>query len=228
MVDAIGLVGVVVPAHDEEELLPAALVAIGRAADVVRRPRRHVDVVVVADACTDRTAAVARALGARVVETAARSVGQARAAGVRDLLARHAHVGAHKLWLATSDADSVVPRSWLQVQLRHADAGADLVLGTVDVADWSEHPPSVAARWRASYEHREGHRHVHGANAGARASAYLAVGGFADQDRDEDVALAAALRHRRVVRTNEHQVVTSARRRGRAAGGFADHLAGLG
>jgi hypothetical protein len=102
------------------------------------------------------------------------------------------------------------------------------VLGTVDVRDWSGHPPGVEGRWRASYDPRDGHRHVHGANAGARADAYLEVGGFADVDRDEDVALAAALRHRRVVRTGSEPVVTSARNRGRAPDGFAGHLAGLG
>ena len=61
----------------------------------------------------------------------------------------------------------------------------------------------------------------------ARADAYVGVGGFPSLDRDEDVALVAALAHRRVVRTGAIPVVTSARLRSRTGGGFADHLASL-
>ena len=50
--------GVVVPAHDEETLLPACLAALRGAASALRLP---VHVVLVADACTDQTAAVTRA-----------------------------------------------------------------------------------------------------------------------------------------------------------------------
>jgi hypothetical protein len=62
---------------------------------------------------------------------------------------------------------------------------------------------------------------------GLRADAYLEAGGFATLERDEDVALVAALAHRPVVRTGAIPVVTSARTAGRAGGGFADFLAGL-
>jgi glycosyltransferase involved in cell wall biosynthesis len=222
-------VAVVVPAHDEEELLPAALRALRESARLVAaRGGPPVDLLVVADACRDRTAAVAIEAGARVLPVEVRSVGRARAAGVADALRRVRHLAPSRVWLATTDADSRVPPGWLGHQLALADAGADLVLGTVDVLDWSGHAPEVERRWRASYDAGEGHRHVHGANAGARADAYLDAVGFADVDRDEDVALAAALGHRRVVRTGGEPVVTSARHRGRAPGGFAGHLAGLG
>jgi glycosyltransferase involved in cell wall biosynthesis len=226
---SIEAVMVVVPAHDEQELLPAALRALRASALLVAaRGGPPVDLLVVADACRDRTVAVARAAGVRVLPVDVRSVGRARAAGVADALQRVRHVAPGRVWLATTDADSLVPPGWLSHQLALADEGADLVLGTVDVRDWSEHPPDVERRWRASYDAGDGHRHVHGANAGARADAYLDVGGFADVDRDEDVALAAALGHRRVVRTGGEPVVTSARHRGRAPGGFATHLVGLG
>ena len=229
MTPAIEAVAVVVPAHDEEELLPAALRALRASAQLVAaRGGPPVDLLVVADACHDRTVSVAVTAGVRVLPVDLRSVGGARAAGVADALQRVRHLAPGRVWLATTDADSLVPPGWLSHQLALADGGADLVLGTVDVRDWSEHPPDVERRWRASYDSRDGHRHVHGANAGARADAYLDVGGFADVDRDEDVALAAALAHRRVVRTGGEPVVTSARNRGRAPGGFAGHLAGLG
>ena len=51
------------PAHDEEASLPAALASL---AAQTRRPDR---VVVVADNCTDRTEDVARAAGAEVFRT---------------------------------------------------------------------------------------------------------------------------------------------------------------
>ena len=75
--------GVVVPAHNEETLLPACLSALRRAARQVSVP---VHLLVAADSCTDRTAAVARAYGARVIRIRARSVGAARAAGMTELL----------------------------------------------------------------------------------------------------------------------------------------------
>ena len=135
------------------------------------------------------------------------------------LLERRAPPAPGRLWLATTDADSRVPPHWLSRQLELADDGADLVVGTVEVDDWSAHPPYVEQRWRAGYDQRDGHGHVHGANVGARADAYLEVGGFPSLDRDEDVALVAALAHRRVVRTGTIPVLTSARLRSRAAAG---------
>ena len=229
MTPPVEAVAVVVPAHDEEQLLPAALAALRTAARAVAvRGGPPVDLLVVADACSDGTARVAAAAGVRVLALDARSVGAARSAGVADALAQLRHLPPARVWVATTDADSLVPPGWLTHQLALADAGADLVLGTVDVQDWGDHRPDVERRWRASYETRDGHRHVHGANAGARADAYLEVGGFEAVDRDEDVTLAAALAHRRVVRTGGQPVVTSARRRGRAPGGFAGHLTGLG
>lgn len=221
-------VGVVVPARNEEQLLPDAVAALHVAARAARSSGVTVDLLVVADACTDGTAEAARSAGSRVLAVEERSVGAARAAGARDVLRRLGQVPADQVWLASTDADSRVPPHWLTGQLELAAEGADLVLGTVEVDDWSLHPPAVARRWRAAYQGGDGHRHVHGANVGARADAYLDVGGFAAVERDEDVALAAALSHRRLVRTGRLPVVTSARRVGRAPGGFAAHLAGLG
>ena len=71
------------PAHDEETLLPACLAALRRAVDTVGIP---VQVLVVADTCTDQTAVTAQACGARVISIRARNVGAARAAGMTELL----------------------------------------------------------------------------------------------------------------------------------------------
>jgi len=215
--------GVVVPAHNEEAMLPACLAALRRAVAAAGIP---VHLVVVADTCTDRTAAVARACGARVISTGARNVGAARAAGMTEMLRLAAGRDPAAVWLATTDADTVVPSGWLRRQLRYAERGWDVVLGTVAVADWEEYPPHVPAAFEAMYGHGGGpHPHVHGANLGIRASAYLAAGGFRPLATAEDHALLAAATEAGcpVVQAGDITVRTSGRRQARAPLGFS-HL----
>jgi glycosyltransferase involved in cell wall biosynthesis len=216
-------VGVVVPAHNEETLLPACLAALDRVAGGIGVP---VSVLVVADTCTDGTAAAARACGAHVIAIGARNVGAARAAGMTELLRLTAGVDPSAVWLATTDADTVVPPGWLERQLSYADQGWDVVLGTVAVADWDGHPAHVPAAFDALYEFGDGpHQHVHGANLGIRASAYLAAGGFRSLRTAEDHALLAAATEAgcSVLQASDIIVQTSARRRARAPLGFS-HL----
>jgi len=226
-------VGVVVPVHDEEEHLGPCLVALG---DAVRRAGAPVEVVVVLDACTDASAARAAEAVATVVTIDERNVGAARGAGAAAALAA---ADPARVWLATTDADSLVPPTWLADQLALAAAGADAVAGVVEVLDWAEHPPEVPERYLHGYAARAGsgharppatgHRHVHGANLGVRGDAYLAVGGFPPLPTGEDVALWRALVRdgRATVATRALVVTTSARRRARAPDGFAAHLRGL-
>jgi glycosyltransferase involved in cell wall biosynthesis len=216
---------VVVPAHDEETLLPACLRALRGAAGTVSIP---VHLLVVADACTDQTVAAARAGGARVTAIQAHSVGAARAAGMAEALRLTADARPSAVWLATTDADTVVPPHWLRRQLRYASQGWDVVLGTVRVADrdWDGHPPHVPAAFQARYEFGDGpHPHVHGANLGIRASAYRAAGGFRSLRTAEDHALLAAATQAgcAVLQAGDITVRTSARRLARAPGGFS-HL----
>ena len=119
--------------------------------------------------------------GVRSVESLAGRVGAARATGAAHAIA---DTGAppSRTWLACTDADSQVPPSWLAHQLDLADRGADLVLGTVDLPPGRRATATTSAVWRAAYRRLLGpggrHPHVHGANLGVRASAYLAAGGF--------------------------------------------------
>ena len=83
-------IGVIVPAHNEQDLLPSCLASLRRAARAVRGVPVHL--VVVADACRDETAQVARRGGASVVGIGASSAGQARAAGARAILRRTRHL----------------------------------------------------------------------------------------------------------------------------------------
>jgi glycosyltransferase involved in cell wall biosynthesis len=214
--------GIVVPAHDEETLLPSCLDALQQAVRSVSIP---VHVLVAADSCTDGTVAAARAYGAGVISIQAHSVGAARAAGMAEVL-RLTAADPAAVWLATTDADTVVPPGWLRLQLARAGQGWDVVLGTVRVTDWSEHPPHVRAAFASRYESADGpHPHVHGANLGIRASAYLAAGGFTALRTAEDHALVAAAARAGcpVLQASDITVQTSARRQARAPLGFS-HL----
>ena len=220
--------GVVVPAHNEQDLLPSCLASLRRAARAARGTPVHL--VVVADASRDRTDRVARRGGATVVTTDARSVGAARAAGVREVLRRTAHLDPADVWLATTDADTLVPPCWLREQARYANRGWDAVAGTIRIAAWSGHQPGTRSLFHSRYGRGTGpHSHVHGANLGFRAAAYLRAGGFPDVPTGEDRALVAALAAAgsQVLRTRALTVLTSARRDSRAPHGFADYLAGL-
>ncbi len=212
-------VAVVVPAHDEEALLPGCLAALAVAAAEVDAP---VSITVVADACSDRTADLAAAAGARVVAVRARNVGVARATG----FARVTGGDPRGLWLATTDADSRVPPSWLSRQLALADR-VDVVAGAVDVVDWSEWPNWLPEVYAARYAREPDH--VHGANLGLSAEAYLAVRGFAALASGEDNHLVGLLRVAgyRVAHPTDDPVLTSARRSARCAGGFGAHLGEL-
>jgi glycosyltransferase involved in cell wall biosynthesis len=217
---------VVVPAHDEEELLPSCLDAVSRAALTVSP--RPVQIVVVADACTDGTAEVAHSRGAHVVTVDVRNVGAARAAGTAYAM----RSGPEGLWLATTDADSRVPTGWLRSHRAHAKAGAELVVGTVTVDDWTPWPAGLGERHDAHYRAGltpGGHRHVHGANLGYTALAYAKAGGFAALPHDEDRDLVARMTKlgARVVRDPDLPVVTSSRPAARAPGGFATFLSSL-
>ena len=230
-------VGVIVPAHDEQDLLPSCLASVRRAAQALRGVPVHV--VVVADACRDRTVRVARRGGASVVSIDARSAGAARAAGAREVLRRTGQLDPENVWLATTDADTLVPARWLRQQVRHASQGWDAIVGTIQVADWSGYPEGTRSLFRERYEGVEAvagveggvgqHGHVHGANLGFRASAYLRAGGFPELPTAEDHALVAALTAggSRVLRTRALPVTTSARRVSRAPRGFSHYLARL-
>jgi glycosyltransferase involved in cell wall biosynthesis len=217
-------VGIVVPAHNEEKLLGSCLTALLTAGRTLKVP---VHLLVVADACTDQTAAIAKACGAEVISIRARRVGAARAAGMGELLRLTAGRDPSAVWLATTDADTVVPPDWLRRQLKHADQGWDVVLGTVTVADWDGHPPQVPAAFEGLYQFGDGpHPHVHGANLGIRASAYLAAGGFRSLRTAEDHALLAAATEAgcTVLQASDIAVETSGRRTGRAPRGFSQLL----
>ncbi|MGW6717820.1 glycosyltransferase [Streptomyces sp. NPDC054995] len=232
---SIRTIAVVIPARDEEDLLPAALESVRAAAAHPGVESVRVLTVVVADCCTDATAAVSAEAGALVVPVPFRNVGQARAAGVRAALGE---IGGAPggVWIASTDADSTVRPDWLAFQAARAAEGWDAVIGTVTVDRWPHGEAELADRYRRLYErsrppaHRQwDHPHVHGANLGVSSRAYAVAGGFPPTPLDEDRGLVNALNRTgaHILRTADSPVTTSARRTPRAGGGFGDHLNGL-
>lgn len=227
----IDAVGVVIPARDEAGAIGLCLSAVVAATNEVQVPAL---IVVVDDASSDGTGIIARsALGAvahEVPRVQERNVGAARRAGHQAVIEHFAGVGVSRLWLASTDADSLVPRDWLRKQLTLAEEGVDCIAGTIglETAD-----PVLAAEFDSDYRMKlwgVAHGHIHGANMGFRASAYLAAGGFHAQGCHEDVSLWRRLRATPglVCRSESNLVVaTSDRRVGRLTGGFASYLSGF-
>lgn len=220
---------VAVPARNEEQLLGRCLRRLLLARRSLRRsrPTLAVDIIVTLDSCTDNSAAAVARAGVVGVPARCGCVGGARDLAVRTGLARASGHRARDIWIANTDADSAVPMHWLTTQVELAEAGHDLIVGTVEPV--GDIDPRSLANWQARHELIEGHRHVHGANLGVRADAWLAVGGFGALTSHEDVRLVSRLRSAGVsaVATDRIRVQTSARLASRVPSGFSSYLAEL-
>ena len=225
-------VSVLIPARNEEQLLPRCLHSVLAACAAVPFPV-SCDIVVAVDCSTDQTWEIAhRLIAARahgaVVRSDAGIVGHARAFATDTALLRH--LGDHsRWWLANTDADCEVPADWLVAQLALAEKGAHAVAGIVDVDSFHEHDARVEQLFRSTYilPADRPHAHVHGANLGMRADAYLRAGGWHCLATAEDHDLWKRLNQHGAacISTDRLRVVTSGRRTGRAPSGFADALA---
>lgn len=217
---AISHIAVLIPARDEEDRIERCLesvVAAKRAAPV------PVSITVVADSCLDSTAARARRFpGVDVVEIDSANVGIARQVAAEWALASLPQPP-EAVWLANTDADSMVPANWLTVQAELAAAGYDLVIGTVR-PDPAEYPLERQQEWERTHIRGRPNGHVHGANLGVRAAAFVEVGGFRPIPEHEDVDLVDRFAGHPRVASDDAEVITSARLTGRTPGGYARYL----
>lgn len=235
-IPTIGHVVVVIPAHNESRRINAALDAVDAARAAVA-PTVTCSIVVVVDSCGDTTESRARLRLTDppdlVVAADLRCVGAARRLGAAAGLAS-AVLASHPLptvWLASTDADTIVPTDWIERQLGHARVGVVGVAGVVRLLGDADDDPRFRRRFDDSYLIRPdgSHSHVHAANLGVRADAYQSVGGWraipTGEDHDLWNRLAA---HGWPIRSTADIVVaTSARRQGRAPSGFAADLVAL-
>jgi glycosyltransferase involved in cell wall biosynthesis len=227
----IDVLAVVIPARNEQKLLPRCLSAMATAAAQLGRAGDHpaVRIIVVVDASDDQTVRIATSWpGVETLVSDAGRVGAARRRGVDHLIRSSGNVDLRRIWISTTDADSAVPSDWLSTMLLHARTGVDMVLGTIR-PDPDELAAGLMAAWRLRHSVTDGHPHVHGANLGVRGDTYYRAGGFRATGAHEDVLLAAAVRLQggRVLSTASSPVLTSARTAGRAEAGMARYLAEL-
>jgi len=146
-----------------------------------------------------------------------------------DALSKHfTHTPRERLWIANTDADTIVPSDWIARQLPLADKGWAAIAGIVRVDRIDGRSGSIVDRVFADYAvERDGsHSHVHGANLGIRADAYISVGAWRNIALAEDHCLWSRLKAAQwpTLSTADLVVTTSGRLTGRAAGGFADTL----
>ena len=215
------MIGVLIPVHNEEALLAECLKAAVIAANHPALLGERVQVLVLLDSCSDCSAQIAQAYPVHSLSVQARNVGRVRGIGARHLLNQGAR------WIACTDADSRVAPDWLVAQLA---LGVEAVCGTVTVDAWSEgFDPAAQIRYHQAYQARDGHRHVHGANLGMSAGAYVRAGGFEPLACHEDVQLVRNLQRcgASIAWSHNPQVITSARLDCRAEGGFGDYLKSL-
>jgi glycosyltransferase involved in cell wall biosynthesis len=227
-------VGIVVPVHNEERLLEPALAAIDEAVSLVPSGVACLTALVL-NGCTDDSASIARRWArdleqrqgrhrSSVLRCRSAGVGSARRAGCSLVLRKWRHLDPGGMWLATTDADSRVPPSWLTTQLEAHERGFDLWSGRVAVEDWSLYHEETATRWNEVYAAESAP--IHGANLGFNAQAYRSVGGFRLLLTGEDRALYDAIvaSGAPACRDDTVRVLTSSRRHARAPAGFAHAL----
>jgi peptidoglycan/xylan/chitin deacetylase (PgdA/CDA1 family)/glycosyltransferase involved in cell wall biosynthesis len=184
-------VSVIVPAFNEEELLPQCLAAL-----MAQARETAAEIIVVDNASTDRTAAIAREFGATVVHEPQR--------GYVHALARGVQAASHPL-VAVTDADSVVGPRWL--------AGIQAALARPDIAGVTgpvAYEGSRSLTWMAMLMPHE----LWGANMAFRKADLEAVGGIDPRiNMGADIHLNAQLRRRgRIIFDRQVRVTTSSRR----------------
>ncbi|NIA16691.1 MAG: glycosyltransferase [Nitrospiraceae bacterium] len=102
---------IIVPAYNEEDLLPGSLAVLKRAMETTPLSG---ELVVVDNNSTDRTAEVAKKMGARVVFEPINQISRARNAGARVALGKY---------LVFVDADTFLAPELLQTALDYLDSG---------------------------------------------------------------------------------------------------------
>jgi len=176
-------ISLVIPAHNEELLLPRLLDSVERARQESGLGRDELEIVVADNASTDRTAEIAAAGGCRVVAVEKRVIAAARNAGAR---ASRGEI------VCFTDADGVIhPRTFAAI-VDAARAGVYVVGSTgVTMERWS---PGIAVTfallvplvWCTSFDTGV---------VWCRRADFDAVGGFPESRRfAEDLAFQIALR----------------------------------
>ena len=205
------LVSVVIPAYNEEKYLPACLRALQRQSF----PSEQFEVLVVDNASTDATAAVARRLGARVVTEPRKGVSRARQAGFQ---------AAQGPIIASTDADTRVPPDWLERIAAHFERDSTLG-GVYGPVHWPEGRPGerlmlrYPGTWALWASNRARRSLRWGSNFAVRREVFWQAGGFpVDWPSGEDTDLSLRVNRLAPVRFDPALVVWASNRRAQEGG----------
>ncbi len=214
-------VSVVVPARNEEELLPRCLFALRQ------QKLDDFEIIVVDSASTDHTQQVAESFGARVVRLEEPGVARARQAGFE---------AATGEIIVSTDADSVFEPSWLQCIVAPFDdpfvVGS---FGTIELTGqqiWTRLGHVLFSGFQA-INMRVGHPLFCGPNFAVRKDVFLDINGFKVDGNlpgeAEDVLLAQKLKKRgKIVFLPRNKVIASSRRLDKGQGlRYTGHHAGV-
>lgn len=154
-------ISIVIPAYNEELLLPRALRAIKK-----QDLKEPYEIIVIDNASTDKTAEVASNYAVKIVHEAKKGYAYALRRGFRE---------AHGEIVAVTDADSIVPRNWLSQILKHFEKNpTSLALGgTLELCDCS-HFLSKTSKIATLFNWHT----LSGANMAIRKSAFAAINGY--------------------------------------------------
>ena len=212
-------IGIVIPAHNEEQNLSACLQSIKHA--IQHMGHGQVEILVVLDSCTDQSLMIVKSHQMNWIECNFACVGKARDLGIRQLIDQGV------TWVACTDADTIVDPDWLLCQMRHQPT--DAICGIVILDDLSHLSIQQQQKYLTHYQDMMNHQHIHGANLSFSAEAYIKAGGFEPIPCHEDVSLIEKFIKQccKITWSNLVRVTTSSRLNGRAPEGlsyFLKHL----
>ena len=197
------LISVVIPAHNEEKYIGRCIESIRRAAD---RAPGDTEIVVVCNRCTDRTAEIAGANGARVVFNEDRCIARVRNDGI---------AAANGGIIVTIDADNRMTEGTLEEIARLLRSGRFIGGGApIRFERYSFPLRCNDLLCRISFR-------LTGLYSGifwAEKDSFEAIGGFTEQKAMEDVATAKALkrygktRGKRYTVLRENHLINSTRK----------------
>ena len=201
-------ISVIVPAFNEEKLLPATLQSIRTALDALTPLRWDTELIVCDNNSTDRTAEIARAAGARVVFEAVNQIARARNTGAATATGD---------WLIFVDADSH-PSPELLSDVAEAIRGGHCLAGGCTVV--MDGISTIGARGTRLWNWiSRRFRYAAGSFIFCNAEAFRAVGGFNEQlfaseeiDLSRKLKRLARKRGREIVILDRHPLLTSGRK----------------